>query len=198
MRLRLPVRIIAGNRNPGADARKGKDMNPTFSKTFHAGRIAAFAIAFAASFAVSPAAHARAEVPAKHDMIAAANPLAVDAGLQVLRAGGSAVDAAIAVQMVLTLVEPESSGIGGGAFMLLYDPATKGVTSFDGGETAPASAKPTMFLDASGNPRPKGEVIPGGLSVGVPGDIAVLELVHKRYGRLPWAELFEPAIVLAE
>src|SRR5579871_2327895 len=109
------------------------------------------------------------ETPAKHYMIAAANPLAVNAGLEMLRAGGSAVDAAIAVQMVLTLVEPESSGIGGGAFMLLYDPATKQVTSFDGRETAPASAKPTMFLDTSGNPRPKREVIPGGLSVGVPG-----------------------------
>jgi gamma-glutamyltranspeptidase/glutathione hydrolase len=131
-------------------------------------------------------------------MIAAANPHAVDAGLEMLRAGGSAVDAAIAVQMVLTLVEPESSGIGGGAFLLIYDPATKQVTSFDGRETAPASAKPTMFLDASGNPRPKREVVPGGLSVGVPGDVAVLELVHKRYGRLPWAKLFEPAIALAE
>ncbi|HEX3430398.1 MAG TPA: gamma-glutamyltransferase [Rhizomicrobium sp.] len=131
-------------------------------------------------------------------MIAAANPLAVDAGLEMLRAGGSAVDAAIAVQMVLTLVEPESSGIGGGAFMLLYDPAAKQVSSFDGRETAPASATPTMFLDASGNPRPKGSVIPGGLSVGVPGDLAMLELVHKRYGRLAWAKLFEPAIALAD
>lgn len=131
-------------------------------------------------------------------MIAAANPYAVDAGLQMLRAGGSAIDAAIAVQMVLTLVEPESSGIGGGAFLLVYDPATKQVTSFDGRETAPASATPTMFLGADGQPRPKGEVIPGGLSVGVPGDVAVLELVHKRYGRLPWSKLFEPAIALAE
>jgi len=160
--------------------------------------MAAFAIATAAFFALSAPAQARAEAPARHDMIAAANPLAVDAGLQMLRAGGSAVDAAIAVQMVLTLVEPESSGIGGGAFMLLYDPATKNVTSFDGRETAPASAKPTMFLDASGKPRPKRDVIPGGLSVGVPGDVAMLELVHKRYGRLPWAKLFEPAIALAE
>src|SRR5262249_1628892 len=98
----------------------------------------------------------------------------------------------------LTLVEPESSGIGGGAFMLLYDPATKAVTSFDGRETAPASARPTMFLDASGNPPAKREVIPGGLSVGGPGDIAMLELAQKRFGRLPWAKLFEPAIALAE
>jgi gamma-glutamyltranspeptidase/glutathione hydrolase len=150
-----------------------------------------------AAIAPSPAL-ARADVPTKHDMVAAANPLAVDAGLDMLRAGGSAVDAAVAVQMVLTLVEPESSGIGGGAFVLLYDPATKQVTSFDGRETAPASATPKMFLDANGNPRPKREVIPGGLSVGVPGDVAMLELVHKRFGRLPWAKLFEPAIALAE
>jgi gamma-glutamyltranspeptidase/glutathione hydrolase len=141
---------------------------------------------------------AAADAPAKHYMVAAANPHAVDAGLQMLRAGGSAVDAAIAVQLVLTLVEPESSGIGGGAFLMLYDPATKQVTSFDGRETAPASATPGMFLDAAGQPRPKGEVIPGGLSVGVPGDIAMLELAHKRYGRLPWARLFDPAIALAE
>ena len=139
-----------------------------------------------------------AETAAKHYMVAAANPYAVDAGLQMMRAGGSAVDAAIAVQMVLTLVEPESSGIGGGAFLLLYDPAIKQVTSFDGRETAPASATPGMFLDANGKPRPKDEVIPGGLSVGVPGDIAMLEMAHKRYGRLAWAKLFEPAIALAE
>ncbi|HEY3638716.1 MAG TPA: gamma-glutamyltransferase [Rhizomicrobium sp.] len=148
-------------------------------------------------FAIALPARA-ADAPAKHYMVAAANPYAVDAGLQMLRAGGSAVDAAIAVQAVLTLVEPESSGIGGGAFLLLYDPATKQVTSFDGRETAPASATPGMFLDASGKPRPKDEVIPGGLSVGVPGIVAMLELTHKRYGRLPWAKLFEPAIALAD
>jgi len=173
-------------------------MKPTPDKIPGAGRIAACALFFAASLVTSPTAYARAEAPAKHDMVAAANPLAVDAGLQMLRAGGSAVDAAIAVQMVLTLVEPESSGIGGGAFLLLYDPASKQVASFDGRETAPASATPQMFLDANHNPRPKREVIPGGLSVGVPGDVAVLELTHKRYGRIPWAKLFEPAIALAE
>jgi gamma-glutamyltranspeptidase/glutathione hydrolase len=173
-------------------------MKPTPDKIPGAGRIAACALFFAASLVTSPTADARTEAPAKHDMVAAANPLAVDAGLQMLHAGGSAVDAAIAVQMVLTLVEPESSGIGGGAFLLLYDPASKQVASFDGRETAPASATPQMFLDASGKPRPKREVIPGGLSVGVPGDVAVLELTHKRYGRLPWAKLFEPAIALAE
>ncbi|GAA0582682.1 gamma-glutamyltransferase [Rhizomicrobium electricum] len=136
--------------------------------------------------------------PAQRHMIAAANPLAAEAGLKMLRQGGSAVDAAIAAQAVLTLVEPESSGIGGGAFMLLFDPATNKVTSFDGRETAPASAKPTMFLDANGNPRPHRDAIPGGLSVGVPGNLAMLELAHKKYGKLKWATLFEPAIKLAE
>lgn len=139
---------------------------------------------------------AQAETAAKQHMIAAANPYAAEAGLQMLRKGGSAIDAAIAAQMVLTLVEPESSGIGGGAFMLVWD--TKKVTSFDGRETAPASATPTMFLDANGNPRPRLDAIPGGLSVGVPGVVAMLEMAHKKYGKLPWAELFAPAIALAE
>ena len=138
----------------------------------------------------------RADVAKKH-MVAAANPLAAEAGREILREGGSAVDAAIATQMVLTLVEPESSGIGGGAFMLLWDPKTKTVTSFNGRETAPASATPGMFLDASGKPRSKGDVIPGGLSVGVPGVLAMLEMAHKKYGKLPWAKLFDPAIKLA-
>ena len=139
-----------------------------------------------------------AEPIAKHHMIAAASPYAAEAGRQILRQGGSAVDAAIAAQLVLTLVEPESSGIGGGAFLMLYDPKTKTVTSFDGRETAPASATPTMFLDANGKPRPHFDAIPGGLSTGVPGDVALLDLVHRKYGRLPWAKLFEPAIKLAE
>lgn len=136
--------------------------------------------------------------PARHHMIAAANPYAAQAGLDMMRAGGSAVDAAIAAQMVLTLVEPESSGIGGGAFMLLYDPAHKRVTSFDGREMAPASATPGMFLDANGKPRAHFDAVPGGLSVGVPGVVAMLEMAHREYGKLPWAKLFEPAIKLAE
>jgi len=146
------------------------------------------------AFTLIPAAAA----PAKYHMIAAANPYAAEAGLQMLRQGGSAVDAAIAAQMVLTLVEPESSGIGGGAFMLVFDPKTGKATSFDGRETAPASATPGMFLDAAGNPRAHRDAIPGGLSVGVPGAVAMLELAHKKYGKLPWATLFEPAIKLAE
>ena len=140
----------------------------------------------------------RAHTIAHHHMIAAANPYAAKAGLEMLRKHGSAVDAAIAAQMVLTLVEPESSGLGGGAFLVLWDPADKRVTSFDGRESAPASAKPGMFLDAQGSPREHFDAIPGGLSVGVPGVVAMLELAHKKYGRLPWATLFEPAIRLAQ
>jgi gamma-glutamyltranspeptidase / glutathione hydrolase len=135
---------------------------------------------------------------ARHHLIAAANPLAAEAGLEMLRKGGSAVDAAIAAQMVLTLVEPESSGIGGGAFMLLWDPAKKKITSFDGRETAPASARPDMFLDEYGMPLAHMDAIPGGLSVGVPGVVAMLEMAHKKYGKLPWSALFAPAIKLAK
>src|SRR6202021_4135916 len=96
-------------------------------------------------------------------------PPAAQAGLGMMRAGGSAVDAAIATQMVLGLVEPESSGIGGGAFMLVYNPRTKQTTSFDGREMAPASATPTMFLDANGQSRGHADAIAGGLSAGIPG-----------------------------
>lgn len=155
-------------------------------------------LAFTLLLLIAPTAQSwAADAPAKHHMIAAANPYAAKAGLEMLRAGGSAVDAAIAAQLVLTLVEPESSGIGGGAFMLLYDPAKRHVTSFDGRETAPASATPGMFLDASGQPRQHMDAIPGGLSTGVPGVLAMLDMAHKKYGRLPWAKLFEPAIKLA-
>lgn len=139
-----------------------------------------------------------AEDIAKHHMISAANPYAAEAGRQILRSGGSAVDAAIAAQLVLTLVEPESSGIGGGDFMLVFDPEHKRVVSFDGRETAPASATPGMFLDATGKPRGHFDVVPGGLSTGVPGVIAMFDMAHKKYGRLPWARLFAPAIRLAE
>ncbi len=139
----------------------------------------------------------QAEIVARHHMAAAANPYAAKAALDMLRQGGSAVDAAIAAQMVLTLVEPESSGLGGGAFMLLWDPAKKKITSFDGREAAPASATPGMFLDAGGNPRAHLDAIPGGLSVGVPGLVAMLELAHRKYGKLPWEKLFAPAIALA-
>lgn len=128
--------------------------------------------------------------------VAAANPLAAHAGYQVLQAGGSAVDAAIAVQMVLTLVEPQSSGIGGGAFLLHYD--GKQVEAFDGRETAPAGVDEKLFLGADGKPMPFYEAVVGGRAVGVPGAVRMLEVAHREHGRLPWAQLMQPAIVLAE
>lgn len=128
--------------------------------------------------------------------VAAANPLATEAGAQVLRAGGSAVDAAIAVQMVLSLVEPQSSGIGGGAFLLHHD--GQRLQAFDGRETAPAAATPQLFLDAQGKPLPFMNAVVGGRSVGTPGVLAMLALAHRQHGKLPWARLFEPAVALAE
>ena len=108
-------------------------------------------------------------VLAKTQMVASANPYATDAGLDILRRGGSAVDAAVTVQLVLTLVEPQSSGIGGGAFLLYWDDQAKQLLAYDGRETAPSAVDQTLFLDAEGKPRPKGEAIPGGQSAGVPG-----------------------------
>ena len=128
--------------------------------------------------------------------VAAANPLATEAGARVLREGGSAVDAAIAVQMVLTLVEPQSSGIGGGAFLLHWD--GRRVQAFDGRETAPAAVDERLFLDAQGQPMPFAQAVASGRSVGVPGTVAMLALAHRQHGRLPWARLFQPAIDLAE
>lgn len=128
--------------------------------------------------------------------VAAANPLATDAGYQVLKAGGSAIDAAVAVQMVLALVEPQSSGIGGGTFLLHYD--GREVEAFDGRETAPAAADERLFLGADGKPLSFYDAVVGGRSVGVPGTLRVLELAHRQHGRLPWAALFQPAIRLAE
>lgn len=136
-------------------------------------------------------------VTAKKHMIVAAHPLAAEAGLEMLRKGGSAIDAGIAAQMVLTLVEPQSSGIGGGAFMLYWEAAAETLTTYDGRETAPAGATPELFLDENGNPLPRAEAMHSGLSVGVPGVIAALRLVHDEYGRLPWAALFQPAIEIA-
>lgn len=131
---------------------------------------------------------------AKRHMVAAANPLAVEAGLEMLAAGGSAVDAAIAVQLVLNVVEPQSSGIGGGAFLLHFNSSTAWVQSYDGRETAPAAARPNLFLKADGAPRGFGEAVFGGESVGVPGVIRMLAMAHRQHGTLPWARLFGPAI----
>lgn len=171
-------------------------------------------VLLAALMAMAPAHHASAQDPraapeaatgtehrslasAERHMVSAANPYAARAGLEILRAGGSAVDAAIAVQLVLNLVEPQSSGIGGGAFLLHWDAKAKELKTYDGRETAPASATPDRFL-VDGKPMPFREAMLSGLSIGVPGLVRLLETVHQRHGRLPWARLFEPAIRLSE
>ncbi len=137
-------------------------------------------------------------VVTQHAMVAAANPYASEAGLKVLKQGGSAVDAAIAVQLVLTLVEPQSSGIGGGAFMLHWDKKAQKLTTFDGRETAPSAATTDMFLDEHGKTIPWIAAVVGGRSVGVPGVLAGLKKAHDKYGKLPWPQLFTEAIKLAE
>ena len=137
-------------------------------------------------------------VHAERQMVVAANPLATEAGLEILRAGGSAVDAAITVQMVLNLVEPQSSGIGGGGFLLHFDAGADSVTAYDGRETAPAAATPGLFLTAEGEPMAFFDAVVGGRSVGVPGVLRMLEAAHRDHGRLSWARLFDPAIRLAE
>jgi gamma-glutamyltranspeptidase/glutathione hydrolase len=136
-------------------------------------------------------------VTARKQMVVAAHPLAAEAALSILRKGGSATDAGIAAQMVLNLVEPQSSGIGGGAFILAWDARNKRLASYDGRETAPSAATPELFLDEAGKVLPKPVAIASGLSIGVPGALAALRLTHIRHGKLAWAELFEPAIALA-
>jgi gamma-glutamyltranspeptidase/glutathione hydrolase len=154
--------------------------------------------------AVSMASASAAETPARlkgpplKAMVAAANPMAVDAGLKVLKAGGSAVDAAVAVQAVLGLVEPQSSGLGGGAFMTYYDAKTKKVTAYNGRETAPAGATPDMFLGPDGKALPRPVAMTSGRSAGVPGAVAMLYLAQGQHGKLKWADLFGDAERLAD
>lgn len=130
--------------------------------------------------------------------VIAANPLAAQAGMDVLEQGGSAADAALAVQTMLSLVEPQSSGVGGGAFLNYYDAATGKVTIYDGRETAPAQASRTMFLDASGQPLGFREAVVSGRATGVPGAMAALEMLHEEHGSLPWNSLFDAPIKTAE
>ncbi len=137
-------------------------------------------------------------VTAKRHMVVAANPHAARAGLAILEKGGSAADALVAVQAMLGLVEPQSSGLGGGGFLVWYDAATGQLTTIDGRETAPAAATPELFLDESGKPLPFLEAVAGGRSVGVPGIVRLMQMIHDRAGELPWASLFEEAIDLAE
>ncbi len=134
------------------------------------------------------------DTPPRAGMIAAAHPLAVDAGLAMLARGGSAIDAAIAVQAMLNLVEPQSSGIGGGGFLLHWDEKQQNLSVYDGRETAPAGTKADLFMDKNNQPRSFIEAVLGGQSVGVPGLVAMLARAHDHHGRLPWADLFAPAI----
>ncbi|MEL7175998.1 MAG: gamma-glutamyltransferase [Pseudomonadota bacterium] len=137
-------------------------------------------------------------VRADNWMVAAANPLAVQAGARVLRDGGSAADAMVAVQAVLGLVEPQSSGLGGGAFLVWYDAASGQVTTLDGRETAPLAVTPTLFQDENGEPLKFFDAVVGGLSVGTPGTPALMEAAHQRWGKSDWASLFTEATELAE
>lgn len=140
----------------------------------------------------------RAPVHSQHFMVAAANPLAARAGYEVLKRGGTAADAAVAVQAMLGLVEPQSSGLGGGAFALYWDAGSGDLTSYDARETAPLAATPDYWLDAKGNPRKFFDAVPGGLSVGVPGTPMLMDRLHADHGRLDWAGLIEPARRTAE
>ena len=172
----------------------------------------AIAVAVAAALGACGRDHARDDVPSAPTpsetasaastsgkwFIAAANPYAAEAGAEILRKGGSAVDAAIATQTVLGLVEPQSSGIGGGAFMIHYDANTNVLETYNGRETAPASATPERFLTEDGSPMNFYDAVAGGLSVGVPGAVRMLELAHQEHGKLDWAENFETATRLAE
>ncbi len=130
--------------------------------------------------------------------VAAAHPLAVEAGLQILRAGGSAVDAAIAVQAMLGLVEPQSSGIGGGAFLMYYDASSASVSVFDGREIAPGAARPDMLLNDNGEPLSFAEAVISGRATGIPGVIPMLGMAHARFGKLPWHVLFTAAERVAD
>jgi gamma-glutamyltranspeptidase/glutathione hydrolase len=157
-----------------------------------------FVAAVGAVFAQAPAVLPPQDGVARHEMVAAAEPLAVAAGLKVLHAGGTAADAAVAVQAVLGLLEPQSSGLGGGAFLLYYDGKTHKITAYNGRETAPLGATPDMFLGSDGQPMPYITDILSGRSTGAPGAIAMLAAVQKAHGRLAWRDLFADAETLAE
>lgn len=141
---------------------------------------------------------AKTAVHARQQMVVAAHPLATQAGIDALRRGGSAIDAGIATQMMLNLVEPQSSGIGGGAFILYWDARQKLLYAYDGRETAPAAARPDRFLMPDGKPMKFAEAVVGGRSVGVPGLLRALEMAHRAHGRLPWSDGFRAAIAMAD
>lgn len=137
-------------------------------------------------------------VKAKNWMVTAANPLASEAGASILRQGGNAIDAMVTTQLMLGLVEPQSSGIGGGSFLVYWDAKKKALTTFDGRETAPLNATPELFLDSTGQPMKFYDAVVGGRSVGTPGTVKLLWETHRQYGKLEWARLIEPVAKLAE
>lgn len=140
---------------------------------------------------------AKSAVTAHRMMVAAANPYAVSTGYEVLKRGGTAIDAAVAVQMMLNLVEPQSSGIGGGAFLVYWDARTRKLTTYDGREAAPLALRPDAFLTADGKEKPFFDAVAHGTAVGTPGTVQMLDLAQSRHGRLPWASLLEPAMTQA-
>lgn len=156
------------------------------------------ALAAALAACATPQTAVSKTAPPAGAMVAAANPMAVEAGLKVLRAGGTAVDAAVAVQATLGLVEPQSSGLGGGAFLTYYDAKTKSVTAYNGRETAPMAATPQLFYGDDGKPLSRGAAILSGRSTGVPGAIAMLHLAQAQHGKLAWKDLFGEAERLAD
>jgi len=170
-----------------------------FDKQRHLVRLASALIALALSACATASAPTAGSGPGRGEAMAvAANPYAVDAAIEILRAGGNAIDAAIAAELVLGLVEPQSSGIGGGGFLLYYDGASEAIVGYDGREPAPAAATSTMFLDRSGRPLPFRDAQASGLSTGAPLLVPMMKMAHDDNGRLPWARLFEPAIRLAD
>jgi gamma-glutamyltranspeptidase/glutathione hydrolase len=160
--------------------------------------VGALACAALGSCAAAPAPQPAAATAAAEPFVIAANPLAAEAGLNVLKRGGSAVDAAVAMQAMLSLVEPQSSGMGGGAFMTYFDGRSRKLTVYDGREVAPAQATPGMFLDAAGQPLPFDTALLSGRATGVPGAVKMLALAHREHGKLPWSTLFGDAARTAD
>jgi gamma-glutamyltranspeptidase/glutathione hydrolase len=164
-------------------------------------RAVALVAGLMAAFSLSGAARALPpvdEATPRQAVVSAANPVAVEAGLRILRQGGSAMDAAVAIEAMLGLVEPQSSGLGGGAFIMYFDAATGTVSAYDGRETAPVAAAPDMFLDESGRPLSRAQAMLSGRATGAPGAVPVLALAHAAHGRLDWSRLFDGTIALAE
>jgi gamma-glutamyltranspeptidase / glutathione hydrolase len=154
-------------------------------------------ILIALSLFLAPQMSAAKISPALSGAVSAADPRAAEAGREILQAGGSAADAEMAMMLALTVVEPQSSGIGGGGFLVYHEAKTGRTATIDGRETAPASASPTLFMDGA-TPMGFMKAVPGGRSVGIPGNIALMAMTHRKWGRLKWAQLFGPAIRLAE